>query len=69
MLANIDNELDVIKTGRYGSDIRMAIHSALKKVNQNGGSSGGTPYVMGNGVVQGSSRGLSRDIIAIAEVE
>ena len=31
-MANIDKELRVIKTGRYGIDIRMDIHDALMKI-------------------------------------
>lgn len=67
-MAVIDNELDVIKNGRYGSDIRMAIHDALKKVNQNGGGSGEKSLIIGNGIVVGSSGGISDGIISVAEV-
>lgn len=33
MANNIGPELETIRTGRYGSDIRMAIHDALDKLN------------------------------------
>jgi hypothetical protein len=31
-MADISNELDAIEIGRYGVDIRMAIHDALEKI-------------------------------------
>lgn len=31
---NITEELEIIKTSRYGSEIRQAIHDALDKLNQ-----------------------------------
>lgn len=34
MANNIDQELETIRTGRYGSDIRMAIHDAINKLNE-----------------------------------
>ena len=33
---NIDEELEIIEQGRYGEDVRMAIHDALKKLNKTG---------------------------------
>lgn len=38
---NIDHELQIIQEGRYGEDVRYAIHDALYKLNQNGGGGGG----------------------------
>ena len=38
---NIDRELRIIQEGRYGEDVRYAIHDALDKINQNGGGGGG----------------------------
>lgn len=32
-MANISRELEKIRNGRYGIDIRQAIHDALKKIN------------------------------------
>lgn len=40
-MAEISQELQTIVTGRYGSDIRMAIHDAIQKVNVSSGSGGG----------------------------
>lgn len=34
MSNNIDPELNVIQNGHYGSDIRMAIHDAIEKLNK-----------------------------------
>lgn len=39
-MANIAEELSIIKSGVYGKDIRNAIHDAIKKVNDEGGSGG-----------------------------
>ena len=33
MASNIETELEKIKNGHYGSDIRMAIHDAIEKLN------------------------------------
>lgn len=41
-MADIISELQTIKNGVYGKDIRMAIHDALNKINEEGGSGGGT---------------------------
>lgn len=40
-MADIIAELQTIKNGIYGKDIRMAIHDALQKVNEDGGGGGG----------------------------
>lgn len=40
-MAEISSELQTIVTGRYGSDIRMAIHDAIQKINVSSGSGGG----------------------------
>lgn len=36
-MADIIAELQIIKNGIYGKDIRMAIHDAIQKVNEDGG--------------------------------
>lgn len=41
-MADIIAELQTIKNGIYGKDIRMAIHDALQKVNEDGGGGGGS---------------------------
>ena len=40
-MADIIAELQIIKNGIYGKDIRMAIHDAIQKVNEDGGGGGG----------------------------
>ena len=40
-MADIIAELQTIKNGIYGKDIRMAIHDAIQKVNEDGGGGGG----------------------------
>lgn len=40
-MAEISAELLTIVNGRYGSDIRMAIHDAIQKINVSSGSGGG----------------------------
>ena len=40
-MADVDFELNTIVSGRYGSDIRMAIHDALQKINNDSSSAGG----------------------------
>lgn len=42
-MADIIAELQTIKNGIYGEDIRMAIHDALKKINEDGGGTGNLP--------------------------
>lgn len=42
MAVKIDTELEIIRSGRYGEDVRIAIHDALEKLNQNGGKSSGS---------------------------
>ena len=39
-MADIIAELQIIKNGVYGKDIRMAIHDAIQKVNEDGGGGG-----------------------------
>lgn len=40
-MAEISTELQTIVNGRYGADIRMAIHDAIQKINISSGSGGG----------------------------
>lgn len=40
-MAEISTELQTIVNGRYGADIRMAIHDAIQKINVSSGSGGG----------------------------
>lgn len=40
-MADVSSELLTIVNGRYGADIRMAIHDALDKINKSSSSSGG----------------------------
>lgn len=42
-MADIIAELQTIKNGIYGKDIRMAIHDAIQKVNEDGGGGGAPP--------------------------
>ena len=44
-MADIIAELQIIKNGVYGKDIRMAIHDAIQKVNEDGGGGGGVLQV------------------------
>lgn len=47
-MADIIAELQTIKNGIYGKDIRMAIHDALLKVNEDGGGGGGGQRAVGD---------------------
>ena len=56
-MADIIAELQIIKNGVYGKDIRMAIHDALQKVNEDGGGGGvlqvNTATIATYGMVEG----------------
>lgn len=51
-MANISQELQTIKDGVYGEDIRMAIHDGIEKIND--GSGGFLPPLEGIGVWTGT---------------
>lgn len=58
-MADIIAELQTIKNGIYGKDIRMAIHDAIQKVNEDGGGGGGplsvnVGHLAAYGTVEGS---------------
>ena len=58
-MADIIAELQTIKNGIYGKDIRMAIHDALQKVNEDGGGGGGpssvnVAHLAAYGTIEGS---------------
>lgn len=57
-MADIIAELQTIKNGVYGKDIRMAIHDAIQKVNEDGGGGGGAPPVNTSYLYSGMVAGL-----------